>query len=53
MTCHELRLYFEDPLRMDAKSPRVAEHLDEAPVGRGVGLVLQGDVVAAGRGAAP
>ena len=27
MTCHELRLYFEDPLRMDAKSPRVAEHL--------------------------
>jgi hypothetical protein len=27
MTCHELRLYFEDPLRMDAKSPREAEHL--------------------------
>jgi hypothetical protein len=27
MTCHELRLYFEDPLRMDAKFPREAEHL--------------------------
>jgi len=27
MTCHELRLYFEDPLGMDAQSPRVAEHL--------------------------
>jgi hypothetical protein len=27
MICHELRLYFEDPLRMDAKFPREAEHL--------------------------
>jgi len=27
MTCHELRLYFEDPLRMDAEFPREAEHL--------------------------
>lgn len=27
MTCHELHLYFEDPLRMDAKFPREAEHL--------------------------
>jgi hypothetical protein len=27
MTCHELRLYFEDPLRMDAKFPCEAEHL--------------------------
>jgi len=26
MTCHELHLYFEDPLRMDAKFPREAEH---------------------------
>jgi hypothetical protein len=27
MTCHELRLYFEDPLRMDAEFPGEAEHL--------------------------
>jgi hypothetical protein len=27
MTCHELRLYFEDPLRMDAKFPPEVEHL--------------------------
>ena len=27
MTCHELRLYFEDPLRMDAEFPCEAEHL--------------------------
>ena len=27
MTCNELRLYFEDPLRMDAKFPCEAEHL--------------------------
>jgi hypothetical protein len=27
MTCHKLRLYFEDPLRVDAKFPREAEHL--------------------------
>ena len=27
MTCHELRLYFEDPLRMDAEFPSEAEHL--------------------------
>ena len=27
MTCHELRLYFEDPLRMDADFPCEAEHL--------------------------
>ena len=27
MTCHELRLYFEDPLRMDAELPCAAEHL--------------------------
>ncbi len=27
MTCHELRLHFEDPLRMDAKFPGEAEHL--------------------------
>ena len=27
MTCHELRLYVEDPLRMDAKFPSEAEHL--------------------------
>ena len=27
MTCHELRLYFEDPLRMDPKFPWEAEHL--------------------------
>ena len=27
MTCHELRLYFEDPLRMDAGLPCEAEHL--------------------------
>jgi hypothetical protein len=27
MTCHELRLYFEDPLRMDAEVPGEAEHL--------------------------
>jgi hypothetical protein len=27
MTCHELRLYFEDPLHMEAKFPREAEHL--------------------------
>ena len=27
MTCHEVRLYFEDPLRMDAEFPREAEHL--------------------------
>jgi len=27
MTCHELRLYFEDPLRMDVKFPPEVEHL--------------------------
>jgi hypothetical protein len=27
MTCHELRLYFEDPLRVDAEFPGEAEHL--------------------------
>ena len=27
MTCHELRLYFEDPLRMDAEFPGEAEHV--------------------------
>jgi len=27
MTCHELRLYFEDPFRMDAEFPGEAEHL--------------------------
>jgi hypothetical protein len=27
MTCHELRLHFEDPLRMDAEFPGKAEHL--------------------------
>jgi hypothetical protein len=27
MTCHELRLYFEDPSRTDDKFPREAEHL--------------------------
>lgn len=27
MTCHELRLYFADPLRMDAEFPGEAEHL--------------------------
>ena len=27
MTCHELRLHFEDPLRMDAEFPGEAEHL--------------------------
>ncbi len=27
MTCRELRLYFEDPFRMDAKSSHEAEHL--------------------------
>jgi hypothetical protein len=27
MTCHELRLYFEDPLRMDAEFACEAEHL--------------------------
>jgi len=27
MTCHQLRLYFEDPLRMDAEFPGEAEHL--------------------------
>jgi hypothetical protein len=27
MTCHELRLYFEDPLHRDAKFPPEAEHL--------------------------
>lgn len=27
MTCHELRLYFEDPLRMDAEFPGEVEHL--------------------------
>jgi hypothetical protein len=27
MTCHEVRLYFEDPFRMDAEFPREAEHL--------------------------
>ena len=27
MTCNELRLYFEDPLRMDAEFPGEAEHL--------------------------
>ena len=27
MTCHELRLYFEDPMRMDAKFDLEAEHL--------------------------
>jgi len=27
MTCHELRLYFEDPLRVDAKFLHEAEHL--------------------------
>jgi hypothetical protein len=27
MTCHELRLYFGDPLRMDAESPCETEHL--------------------------
>jgi hypothetical protein len=27
MTCHELRLYFEDPLRTDAEFPGTAEHL--------------------------
>jgi hypothetical protein len=27
MTCHELRLYFEDPLRMDAKFPDESDHL--------------------------
>jgi len=27
MTCHELRPYFEDPLRIDAEFPREAEHL--------------------------
>lgn len=27
MTCHELRLHFEDPLRMDAKFLREADHL--------------------------
>jgi len=31
MTCHELRLYFEDPLRMDAKFPAEAEHLARCP----------------------
>lgn len=27
MTCHEVRLYFEDPFRIDAVSPGEAEHL--------------------------
>ena len=27
MTCHELRVYFDDPLRMDAEFPGEAEHL--------------------------
>jgi len=27
MTCHEVRLYFEDPFRTDAEFPREAEHL--------------------------
>jgi CO/xanthine dehydrogenase Mo-binding subunit len=27
MTCHELRLHFEDPLRMDAEFPGEADHL--------------------------
>jgi hypothetical protein len=27
MTCHELRLYFENPLRMDAEFPGEGEHL--------------------------
>ena len=27
MTCHEVRLYFEDPFRMDAEFPRQAAHL--------------------------
>ena len=27
MTCHELRVYFDDPLRMDSERPGAVEHL--------------------------
>ncbi len=52
MTCHELRVYFDDPLRMDSEHPGAVEHLAqcaecarfvEARCELGAGLRLLGE----------